>query len=113
MTGRDYYNHHFGLVLDNDPGIQEAVRDWIESNLTNESKQEAANRLGKWLKSWIEDDIYDTLDRMGNGIGAQLINEVLDLSQVCWYDIAEGYLEDYEPEAEASEDEAEETEVEE
>ena len=53
------------------------------------------------------------MDNMGDGIGAVLIREVLDFGETDWYDLAADYLENYEPEAEASEDEAEETEVEE
>lgn len=100
MTTQDYYTWNVGLVLDNNSGFYDLVNSWIKDELTDQDKDMAIALLAEWLQDLIEDEIYDTLDKMGKGLGAQLIREVVDFGQVDWMDIDEGYLEDYKPESE-------------
>ena len=98
---KNYESWAVGLWLDNDEGLYNQAREMAREKLTEarDSKRSAEGLLADSLKEWVTSEMIPDL---GASLAADLLGAAV--SEVDWYEVAEHYLGDLEPEEEAAAD---------
>jgi hypothetical protein len=93
------------LWMGNEKLIEEMIEEWIEELETGTTKEDAITEIANQIKAWINAEIDDALETMADEFAKGIISDMIDLEDgnIDWEAIAEGYLEDYQPEKEDEE----------
>jgi len=92
---KNYESWAVALWLDNDEGSYERAREMAREKRAEagDSDRSAAGLLADGLKEWVTDEMIPDL---GSSLAADLLGAAV--SEVDWYEVAEHYLDDLEPE---------------
>jgi hypothetical protein len=97
---QDFYTYHIGLVLDNSAEMDSMITEWKQENLLGQSYHDAVEDLAKWLKEIIAQAVDEATEGMPDGLGKEIVIELLDFPQTNYRTLAKGYLENYERQTE-------------